>query len=402
MDSSEKNASLDQNSALVLAAQEIISEKFGRSIEITSIDRITDPDRRNDVYRCIVDPEKEDSSSFVIKKIAGPAFSTNDLESLELMRFFSDWVGAEFLNHVSTGNSICPQFYGGNLQMGFFVLEDLGEHRSLVGPLLDGDAVTAEIALQKYARCLGKLHAMTTGKAERFETLFASKLPGLRPFAYELNELAPRMKNVVSQMEQLGVSTPATLTSEIQTIMDAVSQPGPFLSYIHADPCPDNVFDLGDHFRLIDFEFSHYGHALMDSVYPRMIFTTCWCANRIPEKVVSRFEARYREELIRGCPEAQDDAVWETALVNICGYTALRTLIMHLEDGLKEDSEWGLASIRQRLLVRLQAFILTSEEFHRLPSLRGAAGQLLELLQTRWSETPHLPLYPAFNSAGSE
>jgi hypothetical protein len=130
-----------------------------------------------------------------------------------------------------------------------------------------------------------------------------------------------------------------------------------------------------------------------------MIFTTCWCANRIPLQVVARFENRYREKLLHGCPAAKEDAVWETALANICGYTLLRTIGMHLEDGLKEDSQWGRASIRQRVMARLQAFILTSEELHKLPALQAAARQLLTTLQMRWPETPQLHLYPAFNIA---
>ncbi len=57
----------------------------------------------------------------------------------------------------------------------------------------------------------------------------------------------------------------------------------------------------------------------------------------------------------------------------------------------------GIATLRQRVLARLEAFVATAKEFGRLPALRGMAAQLLEILQTAWPDTPSLPVYPAFN-----
>ena len=79
--------------------------------------------------------------------------------------------------------SISPVFYGGDLNQGFFVLEDLGEYRSLVDPLLHGDAAMVETGLLKYDACLGTRHAMTAGKAGMFGAMFSARFPGHRPFA---------------------------------------------------------------------------------------------------------------------------------------------------------------------------------------------------------------------------
>jgi hypothetical protein len=75
-----------------------------------------------------------------------------------------------------------------------------------------------------------------------------------------------------------------------------------------------------DELRLIDFEFGRLGHALMDGTYGRMIFPSCWCANRLPSRLVSKMEAVYRTELVKGCPEAQEDRIFERALVSVCGF----------------------------------------------------------------------------------
>jgi hypothetical protein len=47
----------------------------------------------------------------------------------------------------------------------------MGEHRSLVEPLLEGEAAAAEETLLNYATRLGELHADTIGQAATFEQL---------------------------------------------------------------------------------------------------------------------------------------------------------------------------------------------------------------------------------------
>ena len=204
------------------------------------------------------------------------------------------------------------------------------------------------------------------------------------------------MKNFPSMLESFGIQAGSELNAEIQDVMDATSQPGPFLVYIHSDPCPDNVFDLGERFYLIDFEFSRYGHALWDAIYPRMVWPTCWCANRLPAQTVARMETHYRAELIQGCPQAAEDAVWESELIRLCGFALLHTLAFDLEEAANENHEWGLATIRQRALARLDAFIAAAEEFRRLPRCAGWPAGSCPFWRRAGRIRSRLPLYPAF------
>jgi hypothetical protein len=272
----------------------------------------------------------------------------------------------------------------------------MGEHRSLVEPLLEGEAAAAEETLLNYATRLGELHADTIGKAATFEQLFQRVNPTIKPFGPKTAEFREHLQKFQALLETLGIRLEADLQPELETIIDTVANPGPFLAYIHADPCPDNLFTSIDSLRLIDFEFGQFSHALIDATYGRMIFPTCWCANRLPPAVVSGMERRYRLHLSRGCPEAQEDSLFETALVTICGFWLLNTLSWQLERSLNEDRKWGISTVRQRVLARLEAFISTSEEFGHLPALRGISSHLLELLNQRWPETAPLPVYPAF------
>jgi hypothetical protein len=87
---------------------------------------------------------------------------------------------------------------------------------------------------------------------------------------------------------------------------------------------------------------------------------------------------------------------FETALVAACGFWLVSTLSRQLANALEADRTWGIATVRQRLLARLEAFIITAEEFGQMTALRGMTSQLLELLHKAWPDVPPLPLYPAF------
>ena len=392
---------IEQNTVLIRAAETIVSNSLKKPINFTSMERLTGPGGDSILYRCLSTSASEATAGFMIKKSATSLLSVENLSTEQGKRFLNDWVGAEFLSSLHPDNRISPGFYGGDLEQGFFVLEDLGEHHNLVNPLLQGDPVNAEHGLLKYCIALGTLHATTTGKASVFEAMFSARFPGQQPFAEELLGIGERMQKVHELLEQLGIPVNKEIVDEINEARDALSRPGPFLAYIHADPCPDNLFDMGDHYRFIDFEWGHFGHALLDAVYPRMLWPSCWCANRLPEEIIARMESNYRAKLIEGCPEAQEDAVWELRLVQMCAMTLLNRLAWDLERALQEDRKRGIASIRQRSLAQLESFIKTSESFHKLPALCGIASQLYLLLQPRWADTVPLPLYPAFDQTSA-
>ena len=385
----------NQDLALSRAVELVVSKAAGRPVTIASMQRLNDPDSRSEVFRCVA-AAGAPPDSYVLKKTKLASLSIENQEDNEARRFINDWIGAEFLSSIPLEPPIGPRFYGGDLALGLYVMEDLGEHQSLVGPLLHGSAAEAETTLLRYSALIGRLHASTAGESARYAALFSAKLPGYKPFDNKTGGRDPDTGRVIARLDQFGIPVTGALAAEIEAVTLAVLQPGPFRVYIHSDPCPDNIFDLGDQLRLIDFETGHFGHALIDAVYPRMIWPSCWCASRLPAEVVTRMENRYRRELVRGCPPAQEDSVWETALVQACGYALINTFDRPLEHALNEDHDWGIATVRQRILSRMVAFIDTSESFHRLPALRGAASQLWPVLQARWPDTSPIPLYPAF------
>lgn len=379
---------------LLAAAERLLSREFGREVRLGDAACLSEHGRRNLLVRardlCGGVP-----ASFVIKKVVVDTYNPDDAASWDIGRFFSDWVGAQFLSAMADG-AHSPRFYGGDYALGFFILEDLGHHRSLVEPLLEEDAASAERALLKFSARLGALHAATIGHAAQFERLFTAVSPNVWAHAQDVPGVDERLKQLQAGLDRLGVRASTDEIRELEAIVDATENPGPFRSYIHGDPCPDNVFLNDNELRLIDFEFGSFGHSLTDGTYGRMAFPTCWCANRLPPGLVSKMEAVYRTELVKGCSHAQEDRIFERAVVEACGFWLFSTLSRHLDGALKADHTWGIATIRQRLFARLEAFVGVAEEFHQLPGLRGIAGRVLQELGKLWPGTDPLPLYPAF------
>jgi len=382
---------------LLAAAERLLSKEFGREVRLGDAARLSEDGRRNLLVRssdlCGGLP-----ASFIIKQVVVDTYNPDDAASWDIRRFFSDWVGAQFLSAM-TGGPHSPRFYGGDHSLGFFILEDLGPHRSLVEPLLHEDAASAERALLRFSARLGAFHAATIGHSAEFEGLFTAISPKVWASAQDVPNVDERVKQLQACLDRVGVRANTDEIRDLEAVVDARENPRPFLSYIHGDPCPDNVFLIDDKLRLIDFEFGCFGHSLMDGTYGRMAFPTCWCANRLPHRLVSKMETVYRTELVKGCSHAQEDRVFEKAIVEACGFWLFSALSRHLDGALEADRTWGIATIRQRLLARLEAFIGVAEEFNQLPGLRGIAGRVLQELGKLWPETDPLPLYPAFRDA---
>jgi len=173
-----------------------------------------------------------------------------------------------------------------------------------------------------------------------------------------------------------------------------LESPGPWLALVHLDPCPDNVLLAGDGTaRLIDFEFSSPGHALLDAAYWWMGFPTCWCAGRVPDTISRRIDLAYREALGDSVPATAAFRLESAIIAVIWLFGSLAWL---LEDALKTDSTWGISTRRSRILHYLDVAIRMSTDADVLPGTRQTASDWLDDLRGRWPSSQPLALYPAF------
>jgi hypothetical protein len=109
-------------------------------------------------------------------------------------------------------------------------------------------------------------------------------------------------------------------------------------------------------------------------------------------------EDSYRAALIEGCPEAADDSKFYRAVVigcafwllHMCHYTPLAAL-------LENDEEWGIATQRQRYLLRSDILVRAAEEFEHLQTIGATFQVIAAKLRARWpSDADAMPYYPAF------
>jgi hypothetical protein len=392
----ERESSPPDRATLVAAVEAVLASRFEQETKVTSVSQISDAERRNLLLRCALAPGAASAPSTVIVKQVLGAYDLAKLESWDTLRFLRELCGGEFLDVAAPDGKHLPRFYGGSAELGFVVLGDLGtSHGSLVEPLLDQDAVSAERALFAFMTRLAGLHADCGAALLVYDRIASGLGPAVLPAICDLTSLPDRADKLCERLAAL-VALPTLLREELHDLLAAIADPGALRTFVHGDCCPDNVFYSGDELRLIDLEFARPGFALLDAVYPRMCFPTCWCANRVPEELVSRLEGAYRAELAKRCAVAADDELFDSALVDACGYWVFITLEWLLSRALSGEENWGIGGIRQRILARLESFAATAQRLDRRPALRELAERLIAFFERSWPEVQPLPLYPAF------
>lgn len=351
-------------------------------------------------YRVLEGPQGAPPSVIVKQAVAvGREEYDPELPGGPASRLFNEWAGLRFLTEIAGPASPAPRFYGGDRDGGLIVLEDLGRSTGLDQLLLGDDPAAAEDMLVAFAATLGRMHALTIGRRAEFEEIRAGLGPRERgPRDGGGQRLMAMLRNAV---QVAGVEPALGLDEELRALAGNLAEPGPFLAYVHRDPCPDNCLSAGGGLKFVDFEFGGYGHALGDGVYGRIHFPTCWCVNRLPEHVPRRMEAAYRAELVNGCPEAADDKQFHRAVVEAC---AAHVLGSHdIVALLGRDFTWGIATVRQRALLRFDLFWRMTEEYGHLKAVGATVRAVARKLRALWPpEADAMPYYPAFHARSVE
>lgn len=389
----------------------ILSEHFKTNIQIKSVVQLSESERRNLILRITLkNSSPEVPESLILKRSLLGKSSKDDKKAFA--RFARDWAGLEFLNSLTTKIPLTPRFYGGSTKYHFILIEDLGEkHISLVDSLLGRDANEAKLALQRFMKGLGQLHAISYGNTRDYLKILEAVNPnaesGQDDVKMMFDDMIPKLESL---MKRIGVSDTAKIRLEINNIILVLLEPGPFTTLIHGDICPDNVFDDSkkDELRFIDFEWAFVENALLDGTYLRMSMPPCWCAHTIPEDLIESLEALYRDELIKKIPAAKNDKAYYDAYTNACAFWMLKTILV-VEDVLEKDEIQSLGTASEkalwekeknrllpRVLSRLQAFIYVSKKYEKLPYLRVMAQKIMHCLNVQYPDAKPMDMYPAF------
>jgi hypothetical protein len=378
---------------ILARAEEALSTASGKMLKLGNVEVLSNDDRRNFIARATAHDVDDRARSVIVKATRSSTYNPTAANLLQASGLAKEWVAGAFLAAHASGRGHGSALLAGDVATGVVVFEDLGKHLpSLVDPLLKGTAQEAERALKLYATALGRLHADTIGCIDTYQETFESIFGSGRP----RGALGWRLEKEAELVaDRIGGILPA---NELEFLSSRLVDPGPWLSLTHGDPCPDNSLLVHESIRLIDYEFARPSHALLDGIYWRMGFPTCWCAGRIPSDVAARIDTTYRMELGNSIPPALDDNAYRIELTYMSAVWLFTCLSWRLDEALKRDEMWGIWSIRGRLLWYLEAVIEMTDATNVLPGMnRIARGWLLEL-QRRWPDATFLGLYPGFAS----
>jgi hypothetical protein len=376
---------------LVARAAAALSGASGGPVTLDHIEPLSNDQRRNFIARARATDGAGRVRPVIVKATRSPNYDPAADNALETSGLVREWVATAYIRDRAPSRGHGAALLAGDATHGLLIFEDLGSDlRSLVEPLLKGTAQEAERALGLYATALARLHADTADCRDAHQAVFGSIFGAGRPPRSPGRRVEAQADGVAAK---LGGAAPA---SELALLSARLADPGPWQSLVHGDPCPDNALMVNGVIRLIDYEFAQPSHALLDGVYWRIGFPTCWCAGRAPIAVAQRVDDVYRTELAAAMPIARDATAYRTELAHVAAIWLFESLSWRLDAALADDATWGIWSVRGRLLWYLEAVIGMTASAGLLPGINATARGWLAELRRRWPEAEPLGLYPAF------
>src|SRR6476619_4161998 len=105
--------------------------------------------------------------------------------------------------------------------------------------------------------------------------------------------------------------------------------------------------------------------------------TTPHVAN-IPQPLLGEAETIYQQALATGCEAARDRGAFFRATAEVAAFWTLECLSRLLLGALEQERQLGISTNRQRIMVRLAAFVQVAARADHLLELSGCLSQLAE------------------------
>ena len=225
---------------ILARAGEALSKASEDTVVLSEVEVLSNDHRRNFIARAAARYTDGGARSVIVKATRSPSYNPTDENVLQASGLAREWVACAFLAVCAPGRGHGSALLAGDVAGGIMVFEDLGAHpTSLVDPLLKGTAQEAERALKLYAKALGRLRADTVGCLDAHHKMLQSVFGSGRPRHPPEWRLE---KDAELVADRLGGAPPA---SELELLSSRLSDPGPWLTLTHGDPCPDNSLLVG-------------------------------------------------------------------------------------------------------------------------------------------------------------
>ena len=389
-------------SATTAPVAAVVREAFGADARVTRSRRVGGVRERSALLRLHLDGPGDLPATVVAKRLKSA--SAGDPDALGL--FHAELASLRFLSRPEVGGQAdlgAPGLVGDSARQRVVVMEDLGDGASLADVLLasgagaapaDGGAVDA---LHRYARSLGTLNGATRPHLDAFRAE-SRALGATDPDTAWGDEVGEVLAGVPWALGPLGLPVDATLAAELSALRESLTDPA-WTAFTHGDPCPDNnVLAADGRLTHFDFEFAGLRHALVDGAYLTVPFPTCWCVGTLDPALQTSLERTYRSVLGEHLPAARDDAAYDAALLAVRAYWALRMVTWLLPKVVAEDRDWGRATIRQRVVLRVRGLVDRARDAGEWPATAALFESLLAGLAERWGDVVPMDGYPALEA----
>ena len=322
--------------------------------------------KKKRIFRCWVADGPSSLPKVFLVKIARhtkrePYNPKSDCVGSPAWKLFNEWAALQFLGEIDSSQTISPKFITGDAAQGLIAFEYVSKARSFRDILRTANAHEQRHALLTYAQAMGRMHGATYGRKNEWLRLRTSLGTSHQADPNAFDGILRSFRRLATFIEQ---PVSVAVETELFELKETLSGAEPFSALRHVDIAPQNYLLLNDSVKLVDFEYSDYGHFLIDAPLGPYPFTVRW---ECDEVLAREIESVYRAELSTGFRGALDDFTYYKGVLTAWIYWLLRL-------GPIPNKRGNTINETDALVRRCKAVTRLSREIDYLPQI----GSVLE------------------------
>ncbi|MCB8980105.1 MAG: phosphotransferase [Ardenticatenaceae bacterium] len=400
----------DKNDLLPLAEQ-ILAKETGRIVKLTNPQTLSS---ENVVLRCqLAPPLAAYPPSVILKQVTTTKHNNPSGPDGESHRFLNEWACLEFLTIHSGPTSFGPRLLASSRDNNLIILEDFGQHPTMLELLRGDDRVAAQQGLTAIGTFLGQMQAATYGQEAAF-TAIQSRLNAASPLSDSTVDFREKIAQFEDCFTTLQFQPSAGFWDALQNLEQTMHGHTPFRTFIHADAGPHNFLVIDSTVQLLDFEFGTYHHGLLDVVSARLGFPHSGQAQSVPPEFAHQLERAYQQEMLGVIPQIGDDAFFTRALVDACAHWALSRWIgiwtyyfkerFALGDETRTNEKMGWTAVqaqttRGQAMTLYQSFRQFAHETNHQLVIAETLAAFVQILQREWPDLAVMPIYSGLQNS---
>ena len=271
-------------------------------------------------------------------------------------KFFNEWAALQFLGEIDSPQTISPKFIAGDVVQGLIAFEYVSKTRSLRDILRNANAHERRHALLIYAQAIGHMHGATYGRRNQWLRLRTSLGTFRQPDPSTFDGILRTFRGLATFVEQ---SVSVAVETELSELKETLSDAEPFSALRHVDIVPQNYLLFNEGAKIVDFEYSDYGHFLLDAPLGPYSFPVRWECDDV---LAREIESVYRSELSSGFPGALDDGIYYKRILSAWIYWLLRL-------GPVPRTRENMSKVADALAIRCKAVASLSHKIEYLPQI---------------------------------